>query len=139
MQDHIGNLIDLQPARSSADIIGLRRLYGTFQAYLRGLKALHVTEDSFSTVLWPLIFQRLPKDLILEFNRRLAHQDNAATSGDATASSPVSLVAPPLDFLKVELESIERTDGCQLVKKPKCLGRSKGPRHMSKNFIPSTT
>lgn len=110
VQDHIENLIDLQPVRSSDDVLGLRRLYmfvlqaHILQVHIRGLKALHVAEDSFSTVLRPLIFRRLLKDLILGFNRRSAYQDNAATSGDATASNPVSLI-PLLNFLRVEVES----------------------------------
>ncbi|KAK8775515.1 hypothetical protein V5799_031140 [Amblyomma americanum] len=54
VQEHLKSLIDLKPVRSSEDVRGLRRLYDTLAAHIRGLEALGRKLDTFSSMLLPM-------------------------------------------------------------------------------------
>ncbi|KAK8774839.1 hypothetical protein V5799_010628, partial [Amblyomma americanum] len=68
-QEHLKSLIDLKPVRSSDDVRGLRRLYDTLAAHIRGLEVLGRKLDTFSSMLLPIAQRAMPQDILLDFNR----------------------------------------------------------------------
>ncbi|KAH6944256.1 hypothetical protein HPB50_002386 [Hyalomma asiaticum] len=55
IQDHMQGLIDLKPVTSPRNVRELRRLYDDLQVHIRGLNALGVGEDSYNTMLYPML------------------------------------------------------------------------------------
>lgn len=130
IQDHMESLLNVRPVRSSDDVRELRRLHDRIQAHLRGLKALGVNEDSYCSLLYPVLLRSLPKDLVLRYNRKAAQEgtkDNTPASatnqsGDRpqAAELPESSekryhkeVSTLLEMLRVEVESRERVASVQ--------------------------
>ncbi|KAG0438083.1 hypothetical protein HPB47_017152 [Ixodes persulcatus] len=69
IDDHMIRLFEKQRIRSSLDVRGLRRLHDDLQGNIRGLRSLGVSEETFSTLLHPLILRLLPEDLVLDYHR----------------------------------------------------------------------
>ncbi|KAH6947221.1 hypothetical protein HPB50_017607 [Hyalomma asiaticum] len=65
IQDHMQGLIDLKPVTSARNIRELRQLYDEVQVHIRGLKALGVGEDSYNTMLYPVLLRVLPQEMVL--------------------------------------------------------------------------
>ncbi|XP_040067881.1 uncharacterized protein LOC120841109 [Ixodes scapularis] len=71
VQTHLKRLIDVKPVRSALDIRGLRCLYDTVISNIRGLETLGRQQETFSSMLFPIVQRALPKELLLDFNRKL--------------------------------------------------------------------
>ncbi|KAK8772730.1 hypothetical protein V5799_024027 [Amblyomma americanum] len=69
-QEHMKKLIDVQPVRSSDDVRGLRRLYDTLAAHIKGLETLGQKHDSYSSLLMPIVQRALPTDILLDYIRQ---------------------------------------------------------------------
>ncbi|XP_037515510.1 uncharacterized protein LOC119391936 [Rhipicephalus sanguineus] len=114
VKDHAEHLVDSQPNRSTADVRGLHRLYDNIEANIRGLRALKITEESFSTVLQPIILRSLPRELVLEYYRRGEQINEHPSSsgndavGEQTSSASQSSLRSLLDFINREVEARER-------------------------------
>ncbi|KAK8761297.1 hypothetical protein V5799_027436 [Amblyomma americanum] len=135
VQEHLKSLIDLKPVRSSEDVRGLRRLYDTLAAHIRGLEALGRKLDTFSSMLLPIAQRAMPRDILLDFNRRcvadtdrLASEQQGSVSDasshttDETGKGTVSSFSKLLSFLRVEVESRENLaalQGMDLCRQPK--------------------
>ena len=61
--------MSVNAVRDDEDILGLRRFQDTIEVHYRGLKALGVQEEVYSTIVVPLIIEKLPKDLRLNITR----------------------------------------------------------------------
>ncbi|KAG0430884.1 hypothetical protein HPB47_022293 [Ixodes persulcatus] len=61
IDDRMIKLLERQRIRSSLDVRGLR--------HIRGLRSLRVSEETFSTLLHPLVLRLLPEDLALAYHR----------------------------------------------------------------------
>ncbi|KAH6942689.1 hypothetical protein HPB50_009248 [Hyalomma asiaticum] len=59
-QDHMQGLIDLKPVTSARNVRELRWVHDDLQAHMRGLKALGVGEDSYNSMLYPVLLRVLP-------------------------------------------------------------------------------
>ncbi|KAH6930913.1 hypothetical protein HPB50_020820 [Hyalomma asiaticum] len=56
-------VIDLKPVTSAMNVRELRRLFNNLQVHMRGLKALGVGEDSYSTMLYHVLLRALPQEM----------------------------------------------------------------------------
>ncbi|XP_042142954.1 uncharacterized protein LOC120837386 [Ixodes scapularis] len=113
-------LMDIIQVPSSRSVRALRRVYDSVQAHIRGLRALGVTDQSYCAMLYPVLLRALPDDMRLEFNRKMSsgNAENATAGGtsatdigsdSATEQGPVKEVRALLNFLKIEVESREKT------------------------------
>ncbi|KAK8782725.1 hypothetical protein V5799_015934 [Amblyomma americanum] len=118
VQDHMQGLIDVKPVFSARNVRALRGLYDEIQVHMRGLKALGIEDDGYQAMLYPVLLRALPKELILDYHRSHAENQEEATpavvddSGSTTSSSDSSQLTPLhslLRFFRFELESRERT------------------------------
>ncbi|XP_042149557.1 uncharacterized protein LOC121837804 [Ixodes scapularis] len=116
VDDHMMKLAERQPVRTSEDVRGLRRLHDDLQAHIRGLKSLGVNEDSYSTLLCPLVLRLIPEGLVLTFNRNVVRKKeqrrpedeavNAAGEGNQHVVEQSQLRQLPslMQFLRIEVE-----------------------------------
>ncbi|KAH6929126.1 hypothetical protein HPB50_023836 [Hyalomma asiaticum] len=108
-------LIDLQPVTSARNVRELRRLYDDLQVHMRGLKALGVGEDSYNTMLYPMLLRALPQEIVLNYHRSQAEAQpdlcTSSTDGSSSAGSATehhTALTTLLRYLRRELESQER-------------------------------
>ncbi|KAK8766556.1 hypothetical protein V5799_006663, partial [Amblyomma americanum] len=94
IQEYMKKLIDIQPVRSSDDVRGLRRLYDTLAAHIKGLETLGQKHDSYSSLLMPIVQRALPTDILLDYSRQCliattssSDEDEESTTDDASESS----------------------------------------------------
>ncbi|KAH7953056.1 hypothetical protein HPB49_004205 [Dermacentor silvarum] len=120
IRDHMPRLIDLQPVRSPSDLCGLRSLYDTVQSQTRALKTLGVSEDNYSSMLYPILPKSLPRDIVLDFNKTIARQSLKERGGGEGGVGSTGEQAQPtqqqkasigslLLFIQTDIESRERT------------------------------
>ncbi|KAG0433320.1 hypothetical protein HPB47_020037 [Ixodes persulcatus] len=115
IDDHMIRLFEKQRIRSSLDVRGLRRLHDDLQGNIRGLRSLGVSEETFSTLLHPLILRLLPEDLVLDYHRtavrdeehrRLSTQSAVLSSNNSDQERGQQRQLPMLlRFLRVEVET----------------------------------
>ncbi|KAK8775723.1 hypothetical protein V5799_030934 [Amblyomma americanum] len=102
IQEHMKKLIDIQPVRSSDDVRGLRRLYDTLAAHIKGLETLGQRHDSYSSLLMPIVQRALPTDILLDYSRQCliattssSDEDEESTTDDASESFNETKKAAP--------------------------------------------
>lgn len=107
--------MDIQKVPLQGNARTLRRLYDSLQAHIWGLRALGVGEESYCAMLYPLLLRALPKDMSLDYNRKMSLEDtkNATAVTGTSPESPTENVhlralRTLLKFIRVEVESRER-------------------------------
>ena len=76
ISSHVQKLLSLEPVRNSNNIKALRKLFDECEIQIRSLESLNVTTGTYGNLLTPIILQKIPEDLNLEFNRsRKAEND----------------------------------------------------------------
>ncbi|KAH6931412.1 hypothetical protein HPB50_024380 [Hyalomma asiaticum] len=112
---HMQGLIDLKPVTSARNVRELRRLFDDLQVHMRGLKALGVGEDSYKTMLYPLLLRALPQEMVLNYHRSQAEAQpdlcTSSTDGSSSAGSAtehLTALTTLLRYFRRELESQER-------------------------------
>jgi hypothetical protein len=65
----VNELIQLSPVFKERDTRGLRNLYDSCKAHNRALKALGVSEESYSSIVVPVIVEKLPESFRLTITR----------------------------------------------------------------------
>ena len=65
----MNELIQLSPVFKERDTRGLRNLYDSCEAHNRALKALGVNEESYSSIVVPVIVEKLPESFRLTITR----------------------------------------------------------------------
>lgn len=65
----MNDLLSLNPVHSDRDIPRLRKLYDECETHYRGLKALGVYENTYSSVVVPAIMQKMPENFRLNITR----------------------------------------------------------------------
>ncbi|XP_040064897.1 uncharacterized protein LOC120838860 [Ixodes scapularis] len=120
IQDHMESLMDIQRVPPQRNVRILRRLYDSLQARIRGLKALGVSEESYCSMLYPVLLRALPREMTIEYHRKTlqGEAESATTSRSAPASQttlgPTTDRTHPralrtlLEFLHIEVESQEK-------------------------------
>ena len=66
---HVNDLLNLSPVYSDRDIPRLRKLFDECESHFRGLKALGVEENTYSTIVVPAIMKQLPESFRLTITR----------------------------------------------------------------------
>ncbi|XP_054713000.1 uncharacterized protein LOC129222513 [Uloborus diversus] len=94
INSHMNKLLNLEPVRSSSNILGLRNLYDQLLINIRNLDSLNVASGSYGHLLNPIVLKLLPEDLTLEFHRKRASKENFE-------------VTELIDFIKNEVECRE--------------------------------
>lgn len=92
---HMNKLLNMTPVRKATDVVSLRKLYDDCEVQVRSLDAMGVVSDSYGSLLCPILLKMIPEEIALEFTRLKA--DNVLKAKDL------------MDFLKLEVESRERT------------------------------
>ena len=62
---HVDALLNLPAVNSHDDLRGLRYLYDSVEAHVRGLWALGVTADSYGSFLTSILMSKLPSEIRL--------------------------------------------------------------------------
>ena len=68
---HIDTLINLDAVASQNNIKAFRQLYDSIEAQVRGLKALSIESDSYSSLLLSVFMNKLPPELRLVISREV--------------------------------------------------------------------
>ncbi|KAL1482739.1 hypothetical protein MTO96_033582 [Rhipicephalus appendiculatus] len=123
--EHMKKLIYITPVRTSDDVRGLRRLYDTVSAHIRGLETLGRKLDSFSSLLLPIVQRATPREILLDFRRKCVvetcgpiNDQQATTDGSSLTTEEgdrgtVNTFSRLLSFLRVEVESRENLAALQ--------------------------
>ncbi|XP_048770094.2 uncharacterized protein LOC125676243 [Ostrea edulis] len=64
---YMKSLLDLSPPQSN--LFSLREFYDTAESYIRGLESLGQEEETFGTMLIPILMDKLPSDLKINITR----------------------------------------------------------------------
>ncbi|XP_040077410.1 uncharacterized protein LOC120849287 [Ixodes scapularis] len=99
IESHLSRLLEIKPVHDSRSVNALRALYDEVETGVRSLDALGVQSDTYGTMLLTVLRKVVPADLSLEYNRR---------SASRTVTKHNKL-RDFLDFLKIEIESRERS------------------------------
>ncbi|XP_042147397.1 uncharacterized protein LOC120838395 [Ixodes scapularis] len=92
IQDHMESLVDIQRVPPQRNVKILRRLYDSLQARVRGLKALGVSEESYCSMLYPVLLRALPREMTIEYHRKtLQGEAESATASRSVPASQTSL------------------------------------------------
>ena len=67
----IGSLLDLKGVTDSNDTKGLRVLHDNIETYIRNLKSLQVTSETYGTMLVPCILKKIPSDIRVDVTKNL--------------------------------------------------------------------
>ncbi|XP_064469845.1 uncharacterized protein LOC135384579 [Ornithodoros turicata] len=124
-REHLAKLWNLPGVKSANDVHGLRTMYDHVQNNVRGLRALGVSSASYASMMVDILLTSLPSDMVVEYHRlarygtalsepsedvegNAAHDERHSTGSgsDSTASGELTKV---LNFLRVEIESRERS------------------------------
>lgn len=66
---HVQKLLSIETVRNITNIKALRKLFDDCEIQIRSLESLNVTSGSYGSLLTPIILQKIPEELNLEFNR----------------------------------------------------------------------
>ncbi|KAH6943826.1 hypothetical protein HPB50_000120 [Hyalomma asiaticum] len=77
VQQHFRALRELQPVRSPSDTRKLRMLYDGVQLNVRSLSVLDVPTSSSAAMLYDIMLQSLPREIVVAFHRHSCLQDDA--------------------------------------------------------------
>ncbi|GFV83477.1 uncharacterized protein TNCV_982401 [Trichonephila clavipes] len=94
---HMSKLLNLYPVKDSNKVIGLRKLYDICKIQIRSLESLNVTSGMYGHLLQPILLKLLPKDVVLDFNRKQLGKKEESTFN----------LMELLQFLKIETECRE--------------------------------
>ena len=72
---HMDILLNVEPVTSSHNIKGLRHLHDLVELHIRSLKSLGVTPDSYSSLLSPVLLNKLPADVRLVVSREVPEEE----------------------------------------------------------------
>ncbi|XP_064481411.1 uncharacterized protein LOC135394547 [Ornithodoros turicata] len=137
MQFHLKRLLAIQEVRSTRNVSELRRLHDTARAHIRSLEALGTGLSSYSSLLYPVLQQALPVDLVLSFQRRL-HTEAADATGTADDRHE-KVLGKLLDFIKMEAECREHVAAAEGTQDPRRFTQSRDGKHTrnSQDRLPS--
>ncbi|XP_064488354.1 uncharacterized protein LOC135400453 [Ornithodoros turicata] len=123
VQSHMRKLIDLNPVCSSDDVKGLRHLHDNVVAHVRGLEALGRKQETFSSLLLPILQRALPRDILISFNKRNISERRNSTAavlemgeqepGDSAREGTIDRSDSFTHFLKVQVQSREDVEFMQ--------------------------
>lgn len=94
ISSHMNKLLKLESVKSVNNIHDLRKLYDSIEVQVRSLQSLGVKTESYATLLYPIIFQKIPLEINLQYNR----QREAGMMLD---------IRDLIDFLRKEIECRE--------------------------------
>ncbi|XP_054709062.1 uncharacterized protein LOC129218764 [Uloborus diversus] len=89
----MNNLLKIPAVYNSRDLNRLRIFFDKVEVQIRNLKSLGIEIDSYCNLLTPIILDRVPRDLVLEFNRKYSEGYK---------------IQDVLTFLESEIQSRER-------------------------------
>ncbi|XP_071039911.1 uncharacterized protein [Parasteatoda tepidariorum] len=69
ISSHMNKLLSINSVRNSYDIKALRKFYDECEIHIRSLQSMNVTKGSYGNLLCPVILQKLPEDLNLDYNK----------------------------------------------------------------------
>ncbi|XP_037579797.1 uncharacterized protein LOC119462526 [Dermacentor silvarum] len=141
VQHHFRALRELQPVTSPMDTREFRRLYDGVQLNVRCINVQEVPTGSFAAMLYDVLLQSLPQEIVVVFHGHSRLQDDAqgtahSASGEATTTSCKKL-AELLRYTQIELQTREQCapsassfkgggshrKQCAIVISPACIGR----------------
>ena len=68
-------LLQVEAVSSIMDVKPLRRLFDTISSHVRSLSAMNVQEDSYGTLLCPVLINKIPPELQLILSRKVSEED----------------------------------------------------------------
>lgn len=100
-QEYFSRLRQLAHVRSSRDTAGLRNMYDRIQSSMRGLKVLGVAAGNYASMMYDIVLEALPQNLVLDFYRKEQTQSEQSRT-------PEDQLEELLRFFQTEVESREK-------------------------------
>ena len=72
----IGSLMDLKEVTDSKNTRALRHLHDSIETYIPNLKSLHITAETYGTMLVPCILKKIPPDIRLQVTLALENENS---------------------------------------------------------------
>lgn len=72
---HMDTLLKLEAVSSQHNLKGLRHLYDLVESQVRGLKSLGVESNSYGSLLFSVLLQKIPPELRLIMSRKITEDD----------------------------------------------------------------
>ncbi|GBN78670.1 hypothetical protein AVEN_260252-1, partial [Araneus ventricosus] len=70
ISSHMHKLLLIDSVKSCFNVTGLRKMYDAIETQIRSLQSLGVATGTYSNLLCPVILQKLPEELNLNYNRQ---------------------------------------------------------------------
>ncbi|GBM30672.1 hypothetical protein AVEN_204466-1 [Araneus ventricosus] len=67
---HMNKLLQLAAVKSVNNLIALRKLHDSIETQVRSLQSLNVNTETYSNLLSPVILQKIPLEINLQYNRQ---------------------------------------------------------------------
>ncbi|XP_077536079.1 uncharacterized protein LOC144148418 [Haemaphysalis longicornis] len=97
MADHVDALHAITPVKTSADVVGLRRLHDDISFRLNALEALGIAPDRYAVIIHRVLLKALPHDIALLYRQRMKESAANEVNGDAKQVQEI------LDFLRIQV------------------------------------
>ncbi|GBM07718.1 hypothetical protein AVEN_137598-1 [Araneus ventricosus] len=66
----MNKLLQLEAVKSVNNLIALRNLHDSIETQVRSLQSLNVNTETYSNLLFPVILQKIPLEINLQYNRQ---------------------------------------------------------------------
>ncbi|GBL83806.1 hypothetical protein AVEN_108025-1 [Araneus ventricosus] len=60
----------IESVKSVSNVTALRKMYGELEIQVRSLESLGVAADTYSSLLCPIVLQKIPEEINLQYNRQ---------------------------------------------------------------------
>ncbi|GBM67494.1 hypothetical protein AVEN_49288-1 [Araneus ventricosus] len=67
---HMNKLLMIESVKSVSNVTALRKMYDELEIQVRSLESLGVAADTYSSLLCPIVLQKIPEEINLQYNRQ---------------------------------------------------------------------
>ncbi|GBN01000.1 hypothetical protein AVEN_260942-1 [Araneus ventricosus] len=67
---HMNKLLITESVKSASNVTALRKMYDELQIQVRSLESLGVAADTYGSLLCPIVLQKIPEEVNLQYNRQ---------------------------------------------------------------------
>ncbi|GBN50588.1 hypothetical protein AVEN_4592-1 [Araneus ventricosus] len=67
---HMNKLLMIESVKSVSNVTALRKMYDELEIQVRSLESLGVAADTYSSLLCPIVLQKIPEEVNLQYNRQ---------------------------------------------------------------------
>lgn len=111
--DHyIKSLMSIAPVKNKNDVVALRKLYNSVTSITRSLNSLGISANRYGLMVKSVIMKTLPYVMRIDYNKLSSSEEfSDINSVVSVADSYEKQIDKLLNFIKIEVESIEQAQG----------------------------